>query len=151
MGGEARTRKLRVTIVMKLKHMIPVAIALALWPTAFAQSPACQAVSAPDARPFTIAIDAAHPAHTVRMPDYPYRAARAGEEGDCRILARVDSRGAVTAVELRECTSPTFTRPALRLARTLAFEPGASDVDVRIRWRLDAVCTPAGSPVLASQ
>lgn len=62
------------------------------------------------------------PAKTA-FPKYPRIARRDRIEGDATVCFRIDERGRIRGIRLRDATHPIFRRPALRAIRDSSFEP----------------------------
>jgi len=62
------------------------------------------------------------PARTA-FPSYPRIARRDRIEGDATICFRIDKRGRIRSIRVRDVTHPIFRRAALRAIRASSFEP----------------------------
>lgn len=92
------------------------------------------------------------PAKTA-FPKYPRIARRDRIEGDATVCFKIDARGRVRSVRLREASHSIFKRPALRAIRQSSFEPLAPNnvlAQARVcrtyRFRLEPVLAESREP-----
>jgi len=115
MTGRETTRKTRGNRALRLPALI------AAFPLTLAALP----LAADDDASETHIIDSSTdrtPARTA-FPSYPRIARRDRIEGDATICFRIDKRGRIRSVRVRDVTHPIFRRAALRAIRASSFEP----------------------------
>ena len=119
--------------VMKLIHILPLAVAASLLPTAMADEL--------PGRDYAITVKADVAPETHQPISYPYSAGRGGVSGECTLTFDVHADGAIGDVQLRSCSSDAFRREAVRAASGIRFSAtaaGVNDARMTIRWDIES-------------
>lgn len=115
MTGRVPRRKTRLSRAIRPSVLV----------AAFSQVLAAFPVAADDNARETHIIDSSTdrtPARTA-FPSYPRIARRDRIEGDATICFRIDKRGRIRSIRVRDVSHPIFRRAALRAIRASSFEP----------------------------